>query len=156
MCTEKEDPVKTSPGLRNVLEAIGIAVIGFVFFNVAFAMFAGILGLIKLIANTSIQNNTLGFIIFLLVLIILSVLIFRSKLNIILKAGYLCMPVMSVLVMLGILFYQNQWFVFGFAVLFIGGLLSYLRMMKLPWQYLFSVLYCTALGIIIVIFNIQI
>lgn len=119
-------------------------------------MFAAILGLIMMIAKTSIQNNGLGFVVFLVILAILTLLVFRSKLNIIIKAGYLCMPVMSVLVLLGILFYQHQWLVFGFSGLFIGVLLGYLRVMKQPWQYVFSVLYCTALGLIITLFNIQI
>ena len=145
-----------SPLLKKILEALGIAVIGFILFNVAFMMFASILGIIMMIAKTSIQNNGLGFAIFFLILVILTTLVFRSKLNIILKAGYLCMPVMSVLVMLGILFNKNQLMVFGFAGLFIGVLFSYLRIMKQPWQYLFSVLYCTALGLIISIFNVQI
>ena len=145
-----------SPLLKKILEALGIAVIGFILFNVAFMMFAAILGIIMMIAKTSIQNNGLGFAIFLLILVILTILVFRSKLNIILKAGYLCMPVMSVLVMLGVYFNKNQLMVFGFAGLFIGVLFCYLRVMKQPWQYLFSVLYCTALGLIISIFNVQI
>jgi len=145
-----------SPLLKKILEALGIAVIGFVLFNVAFMMFAAIVGIIMMIAKTSIQNNGLGFLIFILILLILTTLVFRSKLNIILKSGYLCMPVMSGLVILGILFNKNQLMVFGFAGLFIGVLLGYLWIKKQPWQYLFSVLYCTALGLIISIFNIQI
>jgi len=148
--------MKLSPLQRKIVEALGIAVIGFALFNVAFMMVAAILGLIMMIAKTSIQNSGLGFVIFLLILSVLTILVFRSKLNIIFKAGYLCMPVMSVLVMLGIVFNQYQWLVFGSAGLFIGILLGYLRMMKQPWQYLFSVLYCTALGLLIVLFNIQI
>jgi len=145
-----------SPLQRKILEALGIVLIGFALFNVAFMMFASILSLVMMITKTSIQNNGLGFAIFLLILAILTILVFRSKLNILLKAGYLCMPVMSVLVMLGIVFYQYQWLVYGSVGLFIGILLGYLRMMKQPWQYQFSVLYCTALGLIIALFNIQI
>ena len=137
---------------KKILEAIGIAVIGFALFNVAFMMFAGILGLITLITNTPAQNNTLGFVLFMLVLAGLTILVFRSKLSVSLKAGYLCMPVMTVLVMFGVLFYQNQILVFGLSGLFIGILLGIYWVKKLPWQYLFSVLYCTALGIIRLLF----
>jgi hypothetical protein len=155
-CPDKEVPMKLSPLQKKILEACGITVIGFALFNVAFMMVAAILGLIMMIAKTSIQNNGLGFVIYLLILLILTILVFRSKLNIVLKAGYLCMPVMSVLVILGIVFYPYHWLVFGSAGLFIGILLGYLKMMKQPWQYLYSVLYCTVLGIIIILFNVQI
>lgn len=141
---------------KKILEALGIVVIGFALFNVAFMMVAGILGLIMMIAKTPIQNNALGFAIYMVILAVLTVLVFRSKQSRLIKAAYLCMPVMSVLVMIGILFYQNQWLVFGLAGLFIGILLGTIRVLKQPWQYTFSVLYCTSLGLMIAILNIQI
>lgn len=142
--------------IKKLIEAILIILIGFVLFNVAFMGVAAIIGLIGWITQNPTQPNELGYLIFLVLLLILTFLVFRSKLSVLIKAAFLSMPVMSIMVMIGVVFNDQLILVFGLVGLLIGALLGYLRVRKAPWQYTFSVLYCLALGIIIVLFNVQI
>ncbi len=142
--------------IQTLIEAILIILIGFVLFNVAFMGVAAIIGLIGWITQNPTQPNELGSLIFLVLLLILTFLVFKSKLSVLIKAAFLSMPVMSVMVMIGVVFNGQLILVFGLVGLLLGTLLGSLRLRKAPWQYTFSVLYCLALGIIIVLFNVQI
>lgn len=145
------------PALTKALvEAVLIVLIGFVLFNVAFMGVAAIIGLIGWITQDPTQPNDLGYLIFLILLLIMTLLVFRSKLTVLIKASFLCMPVMSIMVMIGVVLNGQLMLIFGLVGLLIGSLLGYLRMRKAPWQYTFSVLYCLSLGLIIVVFNVQI
>ncbi len=142
---------------KNLLQALFIVVIGFLLFNLAFILLALILNGISMVTQDPVQNNDLGYLIFLIVLLILSWVLFQTKLSILIKASFLTMPVMSVLVMIGVLMFgQPSWLLYGVEGLIIGLILVFLRQMKQPWQYTFAVLYCTVIGLIITLFNIEI
>jgi len=141
---------------KKVLLGIGIILMGFALFNVAFLMVATILGLIGSISGNPMQDNALGFILLLAVEAGFSFLVLRSKLSHTIKAGFLCMPVMSVIVVIGVLLNTQPMLLYGLEGLFIGLTLGFLWIRKLPWQYAFAVLYCVVLGLIVVLFNVQI
>jgi hypothetical protein len=127
---------------KNLLQALFIVVIGFLLFNLAFILLALILNGISMVTQNPVQNNDLGYLIFLIVLLVLSWVLFQTKLSILIKASFLTMPVMSVLVMIGILMFgQPSWLLYGVEGLIIGLILVFLRQMKQPWQYTFAVLY---------------
>ena len=142
---------------KNLLQALFIVVIGFLLFNLAFILLAVILNGITMVTHDPAQNNDLGYLIFLIVLLIFSWVVFQTKLSILIKASFLTMPVMSVMVMIGVLMFgQPSWLLYGVEGFILGLIFAFLRQMKQPWQYTFAVLYCAVIGLIITLFNIEI
>lgn len=93
-----------------------------------------------------------GRVVVLVVVLVLSFIIFRSQLNDIIKATYLTLPIMYLLVLLGITLYgQPQWIIYGVGALVILSIIFYLYKKKLPWLYYFSTFYVAALGLYIMI-----
>lgn len=149
--------MKSTFATRNFLQALFIMLIGFLLFNLAFILVAAILSGISMITHDPAQNNTLGFMIFMILLIVMTWFIFQTKLSVLLKASFFTMPVMSVIVMVGVLLFgQERWVLFGVEGFIIGLILYFLRLKRLSWQYTFALAYCVLLGIIISLFNVQI
>ncbi|MBW7572009.1 hypothetical protein [Caproiciproducens faecalis] len=94
---------------------------------------------------------------YLIFIFIISLFVFKSKLNDLVKATYLTMPLMIVLVMVGLLFYQQaKFFIAAIGALIVSAVLLYLYKKKLSWQYYFATFYVAVLGLCIMIFNIEI
>lgn len=144
---------------KNILSVFTIMLGGFILFNVAFILAAFVInGLIKIMGMH--ENASPPFIskaLYLILVFLISFGIFKSKLNTLIKATFLTMPLMVVIVMIGILFYrQTKFLVIAIGALIIGSVLFYLYKKKLPWQYYFATLYVAVLGLCIMAFNIQI
>jgi len=142
---------------KKSLEMGFIVLAGFVLFNVAFLFVALLNRAFGYFALGEAQNPKITLAVFVVILIVLSWLIFKSKMSTLLKATYLTMPLMSLMVIVGI--YTTplpQWVTFSLEGLLIGLCVGYIRMKHLEWEYTFSVLYCTVLGLIIILFNVQI
>ncbi len=149
--------MKMSKTVKRILEMLFIVLAGFVLFNVAFLMAALIIQGLGLLSQSETQNPRLGLMIFGLILLGISWFILRSKLSTLLKATYLTMPLMSAIVIIGVIGYTwPQWLIFAIEGLLIGSVIGTIRMKRLEWEYTFATLYCTMLGLAIIIFNIQI
>ncbi|MBP1744488.1 MAG: hypothetical protein H6Q58_1466 [Firmicutes bacterium] len=150
--------MKLNTWQKNVLSAVVIVAGGFFLFNVAFLLAAAVInGLGLLMGNvdqppTYIQIGAyIGF------LLIISWLVFRSKLSHLVKATYMTMPLMVTLVMTGIFLYtQPQWMPIGFGVLIVAAVLLFIYKKKLPWLYYFATFYTAALALYIILSGIDI
>ena len=127
-------------------QALVIAAIGFVLLNVTFMFFAAlilgtnwVISLFTPQAREGIPSPIAG-IIPLALIIYFSWLIYRSKLNTIVKATYTTIPTAVGLVIIGISLYR--WPIASFSVGSIAccAALYYLSTTKQPWQYYFSII----------------
>ncbi len=63
---------------------------------------------------------------------------------------------MVMLVEIGLNLYEYPFWVAVISFIFMSGTLFVIMKKKLPWQFYFSVFYVAILGIVIILFNIQI
>ncbi len=143
---------------KNVLSTVFIIFVGFIFFNLAFMLAALIINVIMKIMGTP-ENSAphfISWVIYFMLIILISVLVLKSKINTLFKAAFLTMPLMIIVVLIGMTFYQTKLIVTMIGAAFIGSVALFLYKKKLPWQYYVATLYVTVLGIFIMAFNIQI
>lgn len=137
---------------------------GYLLFNVGFLLFA-------LVVNTSMmtsgqsENDTPSILSKLFGYTALGVFTLaglklvgdRSQFKHTLRATFLTLPLMALLVAIGIAFYQlSDGIILAIGALVIVPAMVYLYVRKLPWMYWVSVIYVAVLGIIVIIKDIQI
>lgn len=151
--------MKLKPYQKNVLSAIAVAAGGFILFSLAFILAAIVINGSKSVLGM-VENEAppaIGRVLYLLLIFLISWFIFRSRLSHIVKAAFLAMLLMVILVMAGLSLYQySKWFTIGTGAVIICAVLSYFHKKKLSWLYYFSTLYVALLGLCIMLFNIQI
>jgi len=145
---------------KNVLSAVVIAAGGFMLWNVAFMLAAAVNRLYGMVMGLSdgLENNRVWMYVYLFIVLLISWFIFRAKrLNVLLKAAYLTMPLMVVLVLGGIQTYQQpKWVPLGIGAVIVLVVLLYLYRKKLPWQYYFATGVTAIMALIVVLADIQI
>ena len=139
---------------KNILSALVIIAGGFILFNLAFILAA-------LVINATIsvlgmpQNEAphiIGRVVYLLLIFLISWFVLRSRLNGTIKATFLTMPLMVILVLTGIsLYQQSKWIITGIGALIICMVILYLHKKKLSWLYYFSAFYVSALALYILL-----
>lgn len=139
---------------KNILYALVIIAGGFILFNLAFILAA-------LVINATIsvlgmpQNEAphiIGRVVYLLLIFLISWFVLRSRLNGTIKATFLTMPLMVILVLTGIsLYQQSKWIITGIGALIICMVILYLHKKKLSWLYYFSAFYVSALALYILL-----
>ncbi|MDX9809446.1 MAG: hypothetical protein RBT04_04795 [Sphaerochaetaceae bacterium] len=132
---------------------------GFVLFNAAFLLFAGIFWAMEALSESTgkLFNPSTSRLLAYLCIMIISGLILSSRLKVIVKATILELPLMVTLVMAGIYFYGKPiYLLILFCAAIIAVVVAYIMYRKLSWQYYFAVASVTVLGVCIMIFNIQI
>lgn len=144
---------------RNIFAAIIIVVGGFALFNLAFLLAALVIN--GFIAIMGLEKNVappiLGRAVYVVIVALISWLVLKSKANNLAKATFLTMPLMVLIVMLGISFYQQpMWLMALIGAAVFGAVLFYIIKKKLPWYYYFSVLYVAVIALCIMIFRIEI
>ena len=146
------------PWMKSILSVVVIAAGGFILFNVAFLLAAIVINGIQRISGTMGQApRFIEYGTYLLILLLLSWLVFRSKLSHLLKATFLTMPLMAILIMTGVILYgQPQWMSFAVGAVIIGAITFYIYRKKLPWIYYFATFYVAALALYIVLAGIEI
>lgn len=150
--------------MSNVVAVLSVLVGGFVLFNGAFLVYAvlvnlpdilagqgeawtqGVLGTLLLIGGSAIA---LGCAVWYLV---------EKKLRTsTLLATLLTAPLMTALVLVGITLYgQADWVIGLTGVAIIVPILAYCVWKKLPWVYALAVVYVGILGVVILLFDVQI
>ena len=148
---------------KNVLSAILIAASGFILFNIAFMLAAGTIWTCNWIVSLftgkmdMAVNSIYGALVFVLIMLVASWFIFKSKLKPIFKAIYLPMPLMVVLIFIGVLlFHLPQWVPISIGAVIIASILFFLYKKKLSWLYYFATLYTGAMALYVVIGGIEI
>lgn len=144
---------------KNILFMLVIVGVGYILFNIAFILAAFVLKASMSVLGMS-QNAAppfAGKVLYLLLILLISWFVFRSKLSDLAKATFLTMPLMVVLVMVGIFLNPlSRWLIVGSGAVIVCTLLFYLYMKKLSWLYYFATIYVAVLGVCIMIFNVQI
>lgn len=101
---------------KNLLSALVIIVGGFIFFTLAFLLYAFVIN-VTMSALKMTQNEVppiIGRLLYLFLIFLISWFVFRSHMNNLIKATFLTMPLMVILVMLGIILYQqSKWMIIG-------------------------------------------
>jgi cation transport ATPase len=144
---------------KNILSAFVIVIGGFILFNLAFLLAflvikstMGILGVAENAPPPMVSRA-----LYLTLVCLMSWFVFRSRLNRLLKATYLTMPLMVMLVVTGISLYgQSKWLIAGVGAAIIFTVLYYFYKKKLSWQYFFAVFYVSLVALWNMIFDVQI
>jgi hypothetical protein len=133
-----------------------IVVAGFLLFNIAFMLAALVINGVSRLAGTQ-EPSYYGVGIYIIIILIISWFVFRSRFNDLTKATFLTMPLMVILITGGISLYQHsKWLIAGIGALFISAVLFYLYKMKLSRLYYFAVIYVAILALCVMIFDVQI
>ncbi len=148
---------------KNILSALVIMVGGFILFNVAF-MLAFLVNTAYGFAIRSFVDGTenanfvhsLWHYIFIIIVLVISWFVLRSKLNDLAKATYLTMPVAVVLTEVGLQLFEMQALVWVVGAAIVLAVLFYLYKTKRSWMYYFATLYAAAVMAIVVLAGIEI
>lgn len=153
--------IKNTLGL--IVSAVLIMFGGFVLFNVAFVMLGILANGFEILSDTSGEalREMLMIAVFVGLVVACAIIakftLSKEQFKHTLFATLLTLPLMTALVMVGITLYGQS----DLVILLVGGaiIIPTLWLMikkRADWTYLFAVFYVTCLGIIIMIFNIDI
>ncbi|MBC3887509.1 hypothetical protein GH810_04220 [Acetobacterium paludosum] len=143
---------------KNLLSMLIIVVGGLTLFLVAFLFAALVMRVWDMIIFSLVNKDSDNFgrilsindIIYLIIILLVSWLVFKSKLNDLVKATFLTMPLMVVLMEVGILFnQQSEWVVLLIGSVIVAASLYYLYKTKRPWLYYCAILFVTAVVLFI-------
>jgi hypothetical protein len=148
---------------KNVLSAVVIAAGGFLLWNIAFLMAYGVMSLYITIrtsitgAEGAVDEMAWKYIFAVLVILISLAVFLPKKIPALIKATYLTMPLMALLIVIGIALYEYpNWIPITIGAVIIAGLAFFIYMKKLPWLYYFATAYTGITALIVVLFDIQI
>ncbi|MEW6173205.1 MAG: hypothetical protein AB1510_09105 [Bacillota bacterium] len=146
--------------IRNIVYVAIILVGGFALFNAAFMLAAIVVNGINLLLRLSSDSQPptiYSILVFILLLLVASYFVFRSKLDDLIKATFLTMPLMSLLIAIGVSLYEQPKYVpISIGAVIIVALTGYFYIKKMPWMYYFAELYVAALAFFIVLTGIDI
>lgn len=149
--------MKGKPWVKAALSMLCIIVGGFILFNIAFMLVALVMRILAFVDGTQGIPPAYGRFIVVILIFVISWFIFRSKLNDLIKATYLTMPLMVVLVMIGIYSFQlSQSVVYILGGIVVAALLYYIYKKKLSWLYYFATAYVVAVALFVMIAGIEI
>lgn len=142
--------MKRKPYQKNILSVLFIAAGGFILFNLAFVMTAFITNAVINFWGVR-QSGTVPMIgrgISVLLIVLISWVAFRSHLNDTIKATFLTMPLMVILVIVGVILnQQSKWMIAGIGTVIILAVIFYFHRKKLSWPYYFSAFYVAMLAL---------
>lgn len=155
--------MKLKPWQKIVLSALVIVVGGFLLFNTAFSLAALVSMVCNFLVGALSQTDDFALNpmfwggLFVLIILVVSWFVLRTKWNVLVKATYLTMPLMVVLIFTGILlFEQPAWVPVAVGAAIVCAVLFFLYKKKLPWQYYFAVLYTGALALYVALAGVEI
>ncbi|MDD2371505.1 MAG: hypothetical protein PHQ32_05835 [Firmicutes bacterium] len=142
---------------KNILSILVIISGGYILFNVAFLLAAIVMNSVNLLIGNVGKPPYLGWIIYLILLTVISWLIFKSKLNDLIKATYLTMPLMVILISEAVFLYeQPQWIVYILGAIIVSGVTFLIYKYKLSWLYYVATAYVTIVALFIAITGVEI
>lgn len=141
--------MKKSKLAKNILSVLAVAVFGLILLNLTFifdALYQGVIrGIVQLFIPLTPDTNIfwlpgLFHGSFVVVIGIISLFVFKSKLKVLYKAIYMTVPVAVVLATVGIFFYQWPIIPYLLGTLIVIGTLYYFYRTKQPWLYYYTVI----------------
>ena len=94
--------------------------------------------------------------IYLILVLLLSWFVFRTRINDTAKAAFSTLPLAVILAETGVQFYRLPVLVYISGAVIIGAILFYLYKKKLSWMYYFAVLYVTAVMLFVMLSGMEI
>lgn len=148
---------------KQVLSAIAVLAGGFVLFNLAFMLAAAVNQLyrlaVRLISGEDIAavDSIFWKLIYLGLVLLITWFVLRSKWPAVVKATYLTMPLMVILIMIGIALYtQPVWMPVTIGTVLVAAVIVYVFIRKLSWLYYLAAAYTGVLALFIVLTGIDI
>lgn len=130
-----------------ILHSLAVAVLGFIFLNLAFLLDYAYQSLIRLIISPLLTIDlfraTFWFpmglhVSYVFLIAILARFIFKSNIHRIIKAAFLTVPLATVYVTIGIVTYDKPVITYILGTIFGAGTLVYLLRTKRHWLYIFA------------------
>ncbi len=152
------------PFVRNILFALAIAVFGFILLNLAFLFAAVFQKFVDILARPFVASETetthwypiLRHLLFVLVILLITWLVFRTKLQPIYKAIFMTVPLAVVYVTIGLLLYEMPVFLYIICGLTTAGLLYYFIRYKKSWLFSYTVILVTVALLIMTLTGVEI
>lgn len=145
---------------KNVLSALIIAVGGFVLWNIAFMLAALVMRVYMMIMGQfgAPGGAMLWKYVLLVIVLLISFFFLRAKqLKVLIKATFLTMPLMVVLILIGIQFWeQPKWVPITSGGVIVLIVLFYLYKKKLTWPYYFATIFTATTALFVVLADVQI
>jgi hypothetical protein len=137
------------PLTKKILSALAVAVFGFILLNIIFlfdALFQGLItAFARLFTPLDVNMKLYWFpptkhILFAIIIWLIALPIFKSKLSTIYKAIYFVAPLAVTFATIGMFFYPWPIVVYSLGSLFFLGVLCYLYKTKQPWIYYYTLI----------------
>ena len=150
--------------VKNVLLALAIAVFGFLLWNLTFGLYALFQRFIDIIARSFISSETaapnwyfaLRHLLFLALILLITWIVFRTKLQPIYKAIFMTVPLAVLYLTIWIFLYQWPLLVYAVCGLLTLGLLYYFVKRKKSWFYSYTVIFVAVTLLIVMITGVEI
>ncbi len=135
--------------LKNIISIMTVPVLGFILLNIVFvinAVFQWILRRFLMIFIDFNPDMNLSWIpammriLFVVFILMISFFILRTKMKPIFKATFLVVPAATVLVTMGIFFYQIPIISYIIGLIIVSGIIYYFYKTKQSWLYYYSVI----------------
>jgi hypothetical protein len=135
--------------IKNILSALAIAIFGFILLNITFLFDAAyqalVRGFVEGFFNLGPESNLYWFppllhISFVIIILLISWFVLKSKLKAIYKAIYMTVPVATIFVTIGMFFYQWPFVVYSLSILFGLGVLYYFYRTKRSWIFYYTLI----------------
>lgn len=135
--------------IKYIFSLILIPFFGFILLNLTFLLFAlfyfSVSKLVNIFVTINPEMNWYWFpslmrFCFMVIILLITFFIFRSKLKTIFKAIFLIVPVATVLVIMETFLYNFPAILFVLGFLLISGVIYYLYKTKQPWIYYYSLI----------------
>lgn len=150
-----------NPYIRNTLSALAVAIFGFILLNLTFLFDFLIQSLIKQLFR--VKSNIIGqgfplinHIIFVVIIVLISWFVFKSKLGEIYKVIYSTVPLAVVFVTTGIFLYRWPILLYSVSTLIFGAIMFYLYRTKKTWLYYYTVILVASVLLIMGLLGIDI
>jgi hypothetical protein len=133
--------------VKNILSAVAVAGFGFILLNLTFLfdfLFQSFVNkIVRLFVSIDFDMAwnwlpMLKHLMFVVVILLISWLVFRSKLGVLYKAIFMTVPLAVIYVTIGIFFYQWPIIVYSLGGLFSIGVLYYFYRTKKSWLYYYT------------------
>jgi hypothetical protein len=150
-----------NPIVKNILSAIAVAGFGFILLNAAFLFDflyqSAVGGIIRLFMPLNPESDLFWFpptmhVSFMIIIVLMSWSVFRSKLGVLNKATFSTVPLAAVLVTMGM--FLHRWPILSYSLggLFCTSVLYYLYRAKRHWLYMYAVI---LVGLVLAIFSLS-
>lgn len=151
----------------NVLSALFVLVFGFILLNLAFILDYAFQSLIDLIVkqfvSSSININIAwqGYMalkhgLFVVLILIISYFVFKSKLHVLFKVTYLLIPITTMIATVWMFLYPWPIIAFVLEAILILDILYYLYLTKRHWLYYYAVVLISLVLLLVGIFGVEI